>query len=174
MKKSKIICIIGVFIIATTLICNIGKEQFYRKQRYFNTPEEVISIINNTDFHGYERTKLGTVSRMVYNPDFLECLSKRKRLTSSTIYWDALELATNEEGNTEENLDRIRRDYINGLNRLEGVAIPSKIKPYSFKAKGYYYGGSAKEESEEIQTVEMVLIDEGEGWVIDYFYEANN
>lgn len=163
MKKSKVFIFISGLIIATSFICNYEKIQVYEKKIYFSTPEEVIDYLDNKpllveDFNF--NTKITN--------EFSECLSYRKRVTDPSLYYSKLEFESDNNKNVDDEVIKsiILTDYYEGLERINAKEIPKKVEPLVLKCKGYYdvdYIGY------EDLYLKLVLVDEGEGYVIDYF-----
>ena len=47
MKKSTLVVLIGGFIVLTALLGTVSTERIYKKQKNFNSPEEVIQMIDS-------------------------------------------------------------------------------------------------------------------------------
>lgn len=167
MKSIKILIFAGIFIIITSLICFTGRGEVYKKKIYYNSPEEVINVLNSKPLNAYEGRE-GSYFNLVNTDDFKECLSKRKRTTGSLMHFSTLNLSIEKDFNEEE----IRNDYISRVQNLKDYKVSDNIKPYLLKGTyGTPYGQYGK------INMYMVFIDEGEGYVIDYVkysYDNNN
>ena len=168
MKKSIILIITGIFIIVTGLLCNLGKTSSYKKKISFSTPEEVIEKLNLSTLATKDPTKNN--AKIIYSDDFYECLSKRKRLTDPGVAWSTIDMKINKEKNITSDKERILNDYIKKYKNLKDFKVAEKIEAYSLVGQCTYVSNY-----EESINVDVVFIDEGNGWVIDYFmYNSNN
>lgn len=163
MRKSTILTIAGTFIIMTGLLCNLGKSASYSKKISFSEPEEVLSKLNSSTLAALENSNLNG-SNIIYTDDFYECLSSRKRLTSPSVFWSDVDLNINKDKDPKAESERIINDYFTRGKNLKNFKSEEKIQAYTL-AGTCRYVHSDKSAIE----VDVVLIDEGNGWVIDYF-----
>lgn len=166
MKKSIIITIAGTFIITTTLLCNLGKSAIYEKKISFSTPEEVVAKLNVSTLAAVRTTNM---SDIIYTDDFYECISRRKRLTDPLVVWSQVNVEINKDKDPKLEKERIINDYLARGKNLNNFKIEEKIEAYNLSGTCIYIP-NYKSNIE----VDVVLIDEGNGWVIDYFMEKNN
>ncbi|PRR81087.1 hypothetical protein [Clostridium vincentii] len=163
MRKSTILTIAGTFIIMTGLLCNLGKSASYSKKINFSEPEEVLGKLNSSTLAAFENSNLNG-SDIIYTYDFYECLSSRKRLTSPGVIWSDVDLNINKDKDPKAESERIINDYLTRGKNLKNFKSEKKIQAYNLSGTCIYvYNGKSNIE------VDVVLIDEGKGWVIDYF-----
>ena len=160
MKKSTIAAGIGAFIALTALLCINTDDKKYEKQKYFSTTNEVLEQLDNNPI-----LALDGKGRMSETSQFNECLSKRKRLTYSDFHFKSMEIEKVDELD-EKQKESILNDYNQFQSQLSMKPKITKIEPIRLEAKvNYPYDEKNKELSGKI---DLVLIDEGEGLVIDY------
>lgn len=161
MRKSFKVIVLGIFIISTAmLMCRSGGKA-YEKKMTFNSIDEIIEVLNNNVIKVEEKS-----GNYIDSNIFLECLSKRKRITDSTLYYSRINLEYNKEKNTEKAKKQIINEYLKLCKEnLEGYEVPDKIEAGIYDFHGKYADGAGDNEAE----MKLVFIDEGEGWVIDYF-----
>ncbi|MDS0524453.1 hypothetical protein NNC19_02110 [Clostridium sp. SHJSY1] len=164
MKKSKIITAIGIFIILTVVLSNIGKHSNYTKRIHFNSTQELLEELNSKPLAAF-KNESRNYNNLVYSDTFNECLSKRKRITSPAIDYSKLDVKINQDKNTEEDRNKIINKYLSLGKNLKKFDKPEKIEGYNLS------GTSENIYSKHTEKINMdvVMIDEGEGWVIDYF-----
>ncbi|MGG7177537.1 hypothetical protein ACQPU1_08100 [Clostridium paraputrificum] len=167
MKRGMIIAIAGTFIVATIMLCT-GSKDIYQKKVHYKSKNEVIDVLNNEILSAFDNSNFS--SELVYSDAFKECLSQRKRLTESGINFSRLDLKVNENINNEEEKKKISADYLKRLENLEKVNKSEKIEAIPLTGKAYREYPAQWNMTNEICGINMnvVLIDEGEGWVIDY------
>lgn len=174
MKKSMILALSGFFIVATIMLCT-NPNKAYEKTKHFSSPNEIIEIINHK--------QLGALNKdgeFVTTSDFKECLSKRKRVTYSNFNYYKIDGEILPEKNTKDSKKVILDDYKNRISRLEGYTVPGKLETLILTGKGHPTYNLYMENKEvgniklEDIDVNIVFIDEGEGWVIDYFWISTN
>lgn len=159
MKKSVGIIACGIFIIATIFLCYKDMNSVYEKKLVFNSPNEVIEVLNSNVLMGRDKDY-----RYVNSDAFLECLSKRKRITDSSINFLTLKLKYSKDINTDEHKENLVNKYFSLCERnLKGYETPLKVQGATYSFKGKDSSG------ENDGYMDIIFIDEGEGWVIDYF-----
>ncbi|NLK93737.1 MAG: hypothetical protein GX275_00910 [Clostridiales bacterium] len=166
MRKGKIISIIGAFIVITVMLCNMNNEKIYEKKVYYNSPEEIINEIDNNVISAIKND--GSYGELIYLDNFNECLSKRKRIVGPAINYCKIKIndATKETSDEEKKL--IINNYLIKTNNIKNYKRPERIDALSFEAKGE--GPYYQVDSNETFKIDIVFIDEGEGWVIDGFF----
>lgn len=166
MRKSKYVVVAGVFILLTFFLCSTTKNIYEKKVR-FTTIDEIINVINNKQLGAYDKE-----DNYILSSDYLECLSKRKRATGDSLGYFKLKLAEINEKEDELRRPIVLEEYKKGYSYLKGIEIPKKTEVRSYKATGYtahyYYEGVDVVENDIY--LDIVFIDEGEGWVIDMFW----
>ncbi|MBS5927750.1 MAG: hypothetical protein KIC66_11805 [Clostridium sp.] len=174
MKKSMMIALSGLFVVVTIMLCT-NTNKVYEKKKYFSSPNEIIDIINHK--------QLGALNKdgvFVTTSDFKECLSKRKRVTDSNFNYYKIDGEILPENNTEDSKKVIVDNYKNGISRLEGYTVPEKLEVLTLTGIGYstsdLYIQNKEVECSNPENIDIniVFIDEGEGWVIDYFWISTN
>ncbi|SFU70320.1 hypothetical protein SAMN04487886_11093 [Clostridium sp. DSM 8431] len=158
MKKVKVSVFVGVFIILTSVICFSEEESVYKKKVHFDSPKEIIDVLNTKNLSAYsgEGNHYG---RLVNTDDYKECLSKRKRTTKTVDYFKNLDLTVDESYDEEE----IIEEYKKVTQNLNNYKIGDNLKAYYLKGKcSDYHKISGTIE------IKVVFCDEGEGFVIDY------
>lgn len=159
MKRSVKIIACGIFIIATILLCYKDMNSIYEKKLIFNSPEEIIEVLNSNVLMGQDKD-----FRYVNSNAFLECLSKRKRITDSSINFLSLKLKYDENINTDSHKESLVNKYFSLCEQnLKGYERPLKVQGATYRFKGKYTQG------DDSGYMDIIFIDEGEGWVIDYF-----
>jgi hypothetical protein len=164
MKKSKILTIAGLFIIVTVILSMVGKSNVYEKKVNYTSTDEVIMALNSKPLAAFKNESKKSYD-IVYSDVFNECLSKRKRVTCPSINCSKLNIKVNEDKNDTENKERIKNNYISLGKNIKSFNISDKIEAYNLvgTCEDIY-----KKKLEKID-MDVVMIDEGEGWVIDYF-----
>ena len=170
MKKSTLVVLIGGFIVLTGLLGPVSQEKIYRKQKNFSSPEEIIQILDTKPILGI---KDGTIGEVKETEDFSECLSVRKRLTNSDM--NIAKLNVKEVVELDENSENALLNYYNVLRQKFTKRLPvSREKAVRLKINSYYISNWRTGEMEANQTdgsdeiIDLILIDEGEGYVIDF------
>lgn len=174
MKKSKIVIAAGAFI-ALTLFLGIQKDdtKMYEKQKMFSSSTEILEQLNDKTIRTYNIAN----GKYEVSPDILECFSQRKRLTSIDLNGNEIEI-----NSVIELTDDQQKAIIDEYNKLKQSY--SKRKPVSkteavrIKVQPYYRhysedGEETVEPRDHLIYMNLVLIDEGEGMVIDYISETD-
>lgn len=158
MKGIKVLTAAGLFVILTSIICFGDREVVYKKKIHFNSPEEVIEVLNTKTLNAYEESNRA-YSSIVNTDDFKECLSKRKRTAGSLLTFQNLNVEVQEDCDEE----RIKNNYKVLANKFIDYEVPDNLKAYTLK--GTY---DTLHDVREKINIDLVFIDEGEGYVIDY------
>lgn len=165
-----ILAIGGIFIV-TTIMLSTSSKKIYEKTKSFSSPKEIIDIIGNTTLGAFDSNK-----EYVNTSELNECLSKRKRVTYSQLDYAKLDVKELPENNTVEIKNQIISDYKSKINHLEGLSVPDKVDAVRLVGRGipiYMMNHTDLAEEEKYNNnlrLDIVFIDEGEGWVIDYFW----
>lgn len=164
MKKSRIVTFVGTFIIVTVLFSTVGKNCTYEKRINFTSTKDLLEELNSKPLAAFKNENKNQYN-IVYSDNFNECLSKRKRITSSGIEYSKLNVKTNDNGNSEEDKKRIRDNYLSLGKNIKSFNEPEKMEAYNLvgTCENIYTKNMEK------INMDVVMIDEGEGWVIDYF-----
>ena len=163
MKKSTILVGVGAFIVVTSLLCINGDGKMYQKQKQFQTSNEVLEQLESNPI--LARNEKG---EMTETDQFKECLSKRKRLTESQFNFLNLSVEKIEDLDEKEK-EALIEDYNNlqknfskkrELKNVEPVRLDATINYPSYNINEQQIGEKCK--------IDLILVDEGEGLVIDY------
>jgi len=166
MKKSIIAAVIVGFVVVTTLLCMNSDEKMYQKQKHFDTANEVVMQLGNNDILEFDKNEEGHQTSA-----FKECLSKRKRLTDSLINFQKIKIEKIEELD-EQTKKSLIEDYNKLQERLSMPYKPTKIEPVRLDIKGI--STHKDKDGNPIENdfiIDLVMVDEGEGMVIDYYIE---
>ncbi|SFC22441.1 hypothetical protein [Clostridium uliginosum] len=169
MKKSTVIVILGVFIVGTSLLC-ISSDNIYKKQKKFNSSSEVLQQLDNNVIIALDEKGVFSETN-----ELKECLSKRKRISNSQINYLDFNLKEVKELN-EKQKKSILDDYIIKSNSLVKSNKKTIMEPVRVLANVKYDGGyrhSKHGDKEGNIIFDFVIVDEGEGFVIDYIVEHN-
>ena len=174
MKKIKITAGIIILILLTCML-SVNNEKMYVKKKHFNSSTEVLQELSTNKLMIQKNGDWQYINSDVFN----ECLSKRKRLTDSDFYGISLEIKDNIKLSDKEK-EKIKNDYKKLLKNYKNVDMKiTKIEPVKLKVRIYnenYYSnapGLKDEDKYNDELLTLVFIDEGEGMVIDYFYEED-
>lgn len=170
MKKSTIIVIIGFFIVITGLL-SMNDEKVYNKQKHFETVNEVLEQLDNKPLKTYdEKFDLNETNEL------MECISERKRLTNSKLDYGKIEILNVEELKDEDK-QGILKDYNTLRNQFTKRREISKEEPVRINVNAWYshiQNGKRVYSDPRKLEIDLVLVDEGEGLVIDYLMERRN
>ena len=111
MKKSKIIIVLGAFIIITSILVN-NPNKFQVKEK-FNTPEKLISTFNNSLLLGYSQNINGEVTQTLY-----DTVSNRKRISDPNVRFNKIILKS-EYKLSEKQKEEILKNYKNKRKEFE-------------------------------------------------------
>lgn len=166
MKKSTILVGVGAFIVVTSLLCINGDGKMYQKQKQFQTANEVLEQLENNPI--LARNEKGN---MTETDQFKESLSKRKRLTESQFYFANLTIE-NIEDLDEKQKEALIEDYNKLQENFSKERDFKKIEPVRLDATINYpsYSSNYQETGKKCK-IDLVLVDEGEGLVIDYIVQ---
>lgn len=171
MKKSTGVVIIGVFIILTAFL-GMSDERIYQKQKHFNTVNEVLEQIKDKPLVASKDD-----GEITQTNDFKECFSERKRLTDLNFYYGKIDIKKIYDLNDKQKKS-ILKEYEtlrNNFSKRHPITTEEAIR-LKVDAYHYMYTGQGKLKYNEPQkiTMDLVLVDEGEGLVIDYIREYNS
>ena len=174
MKKMKVIAGILLFLLTTVMLCSID-EKMYIKKKHFESTEQIINILDNNELVNINKRGFGDKNSDIYN----ECLSKRKRLTDDDFQYVKMDIKQVEKLNDKQkkaiikNYDKPSANYKNTdqkITRKEAVRIKATV----YNSNIYCNDPEIKDEDKFWDSIiTMVLIDEGEGLVIDYITEEH-
>ncbi|AGX44351.1 hypothetical protein [Clostridium saccharobutylicum] len=163
MKKSIIAAGVGAFVVVTVMLCTNSNGKMYQKQKHFDTVNDVLTQMEDNKIVVFDEYGMGKETG-----EFKECLSKRKRLTDSQLNFNKIEIEKVEELDDKQK-ELIIDDYNKAQQRLSLPYKPTKIQPVRLQIKSTppeQYIDNDNETSE--CTLDLVMVDEGEGMVIDY------
>lgn len=170
MKKSTIVVILGFFIVITALL-GMNDEKVYKKQKHFETVNELLQQLDDKPLNSYdEKYEFNETS------DLKECISERKRLTDSRINYGKMEILKVEEL-SDDDKQGLLKEYNIFRNQFSKRREITKEEPVRISAEAWYshiengkrvYGNPRK------LNLDLVIVDEGEGLVIDYIMERKN
>lgn len=172
MKKSVIAAGAGAFIIVTALLCMNPDGKMYQKQKHFDSVNDVLTQMESNKIEGIDRN-----GRRNDTNEFKECLSKRKRLTYSDFNFEKIKIEKIEELDDKQKKSLLE-DYNKAQERLSMPYKPTKIEPVRLDIKGSYpsyenYDNNNSNAVSKDYVIDLVMVDEGEGMVIDYYVEHN-
>ena len=161
MKNKKMILGILLFTFLT-LILSINREDIYIKKHYYLTTDDVCYALDNKELF-VDNSKYWQEESDILE----ECLSKRKRLSYSDFNIEKFKIIEMIDLN-EKQKDSIIGDYKNYKRNFVNINNESikSIEPVRFKANITKLGEENLFTNSELIT--FVIIDEGEGKVIDY------
>lgn len=169
MKKSTIVIILGAFIVITALL-GINTNTMYQKKKSFNSATEVIAQLKNNQLTAFDKN-----GDLKETDELKECFSERKRLTYSGFNSDKVEIEK-EETLTEEQKRSILKEYDTFRNNFSKRRVITKEEPIRLNIIDYSLyleNGTIKYSNPKKIKLDLVLIDEGEGLVIDYIMRNN-
>jgi hypothetical protein len=170
MKKSTIVVVFGFFIVITAFL-SMNNEKMYKKQKHFETVNEVLEQLDNRPLNLYDE-------KYDYNAtnELNECVSERKRMTGIRLDYGKMEILKVEELNDNEKQE-ILKDYNIRRNEFSKRREITKEEPARIDAKVWYShieNGKRVYSNPRKINFDFVFVDEGEGLVIDYLIEQHN
>jgi len=188
MKRSTFLAIGGV-ILAFFIVSAFGnKNNFYEKEKTFNKPEE--AIVNFIGYiNTYEMLKADNGYYHVPSRDFLESISKRYRMFVGTegsnkfIYEQVPVFFRYEMKEVDFNsLTNLKNIYKESFKNIPKYPSNNEVRVYKLDGYGEFNSGFEKSYVKEDGTIEniydgegipitlyLILVDEGEGYVVDYY-----
>lgn len=166
MKKSTILVGVGIFIVLTSLLCINSDGKMYQKQKQFQTSTEVLEQLENNPI--LARNEKGNITE---TDQFKECLSRRKRLTESQFNFSNISIEKVEELSDKEK-EALIEDYNELQMNVSKKHEVKNIEPIRLHATINYpsYNSNDQGKGEECK-IDLILVDEGEGLVIDYIVQ---
>lgn len=188
MKKSTLLALSGL-IIAFLIVTSLGnRANVYEKQERYNTPEE--AIVNFIGYmNSYEKVKDRNGYYEIIPSEFLESISKRYRLYIGDQTYSRYineQLPTVHSYDLKEvnlnDLKNLKMNYENSFKGMKNYIKPSEVRVYKLDAVVSYNLNVDKnsvrkdgtvEKSNDIEETEielyLVVVNEGEGYVVDYY-----
>lgn len=169
MKKSTLVVLIGGFIVLTAFLGPLSQEKMYMKQKNFNSAEEVIKELDNKPLV----VRVNNRYAFKESDDFKECLSVRKRITDSGANFskvdikEVVDLDEKTESDFLNYYEGLRKKYTKKLPISIEKAVRLKVDTYSISS---YYDDNYLKQDDDVKEkfMDLILVDEGEGFVIDY------
>lgn len=164
MKKSTIIIVLGIFIVVTVFL-GMNNEKMYQKQKHFETTNEIVDQLKNNPIKAIDEK-----GNMSETDQFKECLSERIRLTDSQLNYTEIETEKVEETSEKQKQSMLEK-YDALRNKFSKRRVIKKEEVLILDVNAYrVYRNQANtiENKPEKIKLDLVLIDEGEGLVIDY------
>lgn len=164
MKRSTIVITIGIFILLTAFL-GMSEENMYKKQKNFQTVDEVLQQIN-----GKQLKIIDEDGKVTETNDLKECFSERKRLTDSEFHFGKMEvekvrsLKNNDKKNMLEEYEKLRENYTK--RRPISVEEPVSLIVNAYYFKSISRGNTTYDNPQKLK-LDLILINEGEGFVID-------
>ena len=168
MKKSTILIVLGLFIVLTTFLGISTDEKMYQKEKHFETTSEILKQMENKSLN-----VINEKGNIVESTDFKECFSERKRLTDLEFRYGKIEIQKIDDL-SENQKERILQDYNTLREKFSKRRVITKEEVVRIDVKSYdsYINqGKIIYDKPEKQKINLILVDEGEGLVIDYIME---
>lgn len=170
MKKSIIIITLGLFIVVTAFL-GVSNEKMYQKQESFESIQEVFQQLN-----GRSLKVIDSKGDLSETNEFKECLSERKRLTNSQFYFEKIEIQREDSLNEKEknSILEVYNKARNNFTKRRPITIeePVRLTVNAYSVKNIEKGIIKYGEPIKLK-LDLVLIDEGEGLVIDYINQTD-
>lgn len=195
MKKSTIAAFVALVMVFIYIFTAGNKFNIYEKEVFHKTPEEAIhNFIGFINVQEKVRGKEGYYSNEVPK-EFLESISKRYRLYTRNgkngryIYntFPSFKKSTIREIKEYKDVDYINSNYKESFREIKGYERAVDVRFFRIDGEDYSYEYINREDvnedgtvstvfNSEIQyeenryiTIDLVVIDEGEGYVVDYY-----
>ena len=168
MKKSTILIVLGLFIVLTTFLGISTDKKMYQKEKHFETTSELLQQMENKSLRVIDEK-----GDFVESNDFEECFSERKRLTDLEFRYGKIEIQKIDDL-SENQKERILQDYNTLREKFSKRRVITKEEVVRINVKSYdsYINqGKIIYDEPEKHKINLILIDEGEGLVIDYIME---
>ncbi|MGG7142794.1 hypothetical protein ACQPVP_04945 [Clostridium nigeriense] len=188
MKRSTFLAVGGV-ILAFFIVSAFGnKNNFYEKEKTFEKPED--AIINFIGYiNTYEMVKDDNGYYYVPSRDFLESISKRYRMFvgtegSNKFINDQVPVFFRYEMKEVDfnSLTNLKNTYNESFKNIPKYPSNNEVRVYKLDGYGDFNSGFEKSYVKEDGTIEniydgegtsmtlyLILVDEGEGYVVDYY-----
>lgn len=201
MKKSTIAAFVALIMVFIYIFTEGSKFTVYEKEAFYKTPEEAIhKFIGFINVEENVRDKNGGYTNEVPR-EFLESISKRYRLFSKNgkfrrdinESFPFFKDCTISEIKGDKEIDFIKSRYRESFAEIKGYEKPKDVRFFRITGDEYSYGyvsraevnedgtvnteiNSERQDKDEYGdnkyiTIDLVLIDEGEGYVVDYYTE---
>lgn len=195
MKKSTIAAFVALIMVFIYIFTEGSKFRIYEKEVFYKTPEEAIhKFIGFINVQENVKGKNGIYTTEIPK-EFLESISKRYRLYGKNGNFNrylneifpAFKNCTIKEIKEDKDVDFIKSRYMESFEKIEGYEKPKDIRFFRIGGEDYSYENVSRTEVNEDGTVniefnsemkykendyitiDLVVIDEGEGYVVDYY-----
>ena len=169
MKKSTIVIVFGLFIVVTAFL-GMSTEKRYQKEKHFESSNDILEQLE-----GKQLRAIDDKGRFCETNNVKECFSERKRLTNSQFNYGKIEIEKVEEL-SENQKQFILKDYDKLRNKFTKRRVITKEEPIRLETnvyQSYREQGKLNYSEPRKRIIDLVLVDEGEGLVIDYIMEYN-
>ena len=170
MKKSTIVIVLGLFSVVTAFLGISTDEKMYQKEKHFETSNDILQQLE-----GKQLRAIDDKGRFSETNNLKECFSERKRLTNSQFNYGKIEIEKVEEL-SENQKQFILKDYDKLRNKFTKRRVITKEEPIRLETnvyQSYIEQGKLNYSKPKKRIIDLVLVDEGEGLVIDYIMEYN-
>ncbi|MZK49737.1 hypothetical protein GT715_04425 [Clostridium beijerinckii] len=162
MKKSTIIIMIGIVIIITAFL-GMDNNKIYQKQKHFETINEVLDQLNGKPLKAIDET-----GKFTETNEFKECFSERKRITNIDFNFSKVKIEKVYDL-SEKDKNEMLSEYDGFRNNFSKRRPITREEPISLIVDAYNHRyPEGKDDRPQKLKVNLVIIDEGEGLVIDY------
>ena len=195
MKKSTIAAFVALVMVFIYIFTAGNKFNIYEKETFHKTPEDAIqNFIGFINVQEKVKGKEGYYSNEVPK-EFLESLSKRYRLYTRNgkngryIYnaFPSFKKCTIREIKEYKDVDYINSNYKESFREVKGYERAVDVRFFRIDGEDYSYeyinredvnedgtvstvfNSEVKYEENRYITIDLVVIDEGEGYVVDYY-----
>jgi hypothetical protein len=195
MKKSTIAAFVALVMVFIYIFTAGDKFNIYEKENFYKTPEEAIhNFIGFINVKEKVKGKDGIYTNEAPK-EFLESVSKRYRLYAKNgksnknlnSAFPSFKNCTIREIKEDKDTDYIKSNYRESFREIKGYEKAGDIRFFRIDGEGYFYGVINREDvnedgtvntvvNSEMQyeenkyiTIDLVVIDEGEGYVVDYY-----
>lgn len=152
MKGSRAFIFIGLIFVITLFICNYDESDIYEKKVHYASPDQIIDVFNNNKLSIKDRGNVYSTK------EYMECISERRRACNDVFEVENIHLTYDKEYNTEDRIHSLYKEYMKEKKKYNESYTDIDIRFYSGKLN-----------SEENVKIGIVFIDEGEGYVMDYY-----
>ncbi|NRY62816.1 hypothetical protein [Clostridium beijerinckii] len=162
MKKSTIIIMFGIVIIVTAFL-GMDNNKMYQKQKNFETINEVLDQLNDKPLKAIDET-----GKFTETNEFKECFSERKRITNIDFNFSKVKIEK-VYNLSEKDKNEMLSEYDGFRNNFSKRRPITREEPISLIVDAYNHRyPEGKDDRPQKLKVNLVIIDEGEGLVIDY------
>lgn len=195
MKKSTIAAFAALIMVFIYIFTAGNKFNTYEKEVFYKTPEEAVhKFMGFINVQEKVKDKDGFYTNEIPK-EFLESISRRYRLYSKngkrnrylSGSFPTFKKCTIKEIKEEKNIEYINSAYKESFREIKGYEKPIDIRFFRIEGNDYSYeyinredvnedgtvnavfNNEMKYEENNYITIDLVVIDEGEGYVVDYY-----